>query len=108
MASFPDDPDGEFGFKSWLVETGEGRASKGGFKMGGRQDPKERHINIPSSVFHTQEGSQRHLKGRELPSPDSPAAGVVAAFVEPVEAVGQVGSKPQQDLVGPASGQQGV
>lgn len=41
-------------------------------------------------------------------SPDSPAAGVVAAFVEAVEAVGQVGSEPQQDLVGPASGQRGV
>lgn len=68
MARFPDDPDGEFGFKSWLVKTGEGRASKGGFKLGGRQDPKERQINIASSVLHTQEGSQRHLKERELHS----------------------------------------
>lgn len=44
----------------------------------------------------------------ESVSPDIPAAGLVAAFVEAMEAIGKVGSKPQQNLVRPASGQQGV
>lgn len=41
-------------------------------------------------------------------SPDLPAAGAVAALVETVEAVGEVGREAQLDLVPPASGQHRV
>lgn len=41
-------------------------------------------------------------------SPDLPAAGAVAALVEAVEAIGEVGSESENDLVPPASGQHRV
>lgn len=106
VARFPYNLYGEFGFKSWFVKTGEGCTSKGGFKLGRCQDPKERQINAAISLFDIRESSLRCLD--ESVSPDIPAAGAVAAFVEAMEAIRKVGSKPQQNLVRPASGQQGV
>lgn len=43
-----------------------------------------------------------------MPLPDLPTAGAVAALVETVEAVGQVGRKPQLDFVSPTFGQHRV
>lgn len=68
VARFPYNSYGEFGFKSWLVKTGEGYTSKGGFKLGRCQDPKERQKNGAISLFDIQESSQRCLNESELRS----------------------------------------
>lgn len=64
--------------------------------------------NLVISWFHLQALSETFTWKRAAHSPDLPTAGAVAAFVEPMEAVGQVGGKPQQHLVRPAFGQEGV
>lgn len=67
VARLPYNPYGEFCFKSWLIKTGEGRTSKGGFKLGRRQDPEESKTNLVISLFHIQALSQRRLHVREPP-----------------------------------------
>ena len=108
VAWLPYNPYGEFCFESWLIKTGEGRTSKGGFKLGRRQDSEARKTNFGISLFHIQACSRTFPWERAAHSPDLPTAGAVAAFVETMEAVRQVGSKPQQNLVPPTFGQEGV
>lgn len=45
---------GEFCFKSRLIKTGEGRTSKGGFKLRGRHDSEEGKTHLGISVFRIQ------------------------------------------------------
>lgn len=93
---------GETGFKSWLIKTGEGCTSKSGFKLSRCHNSIESEIN--DKMWEGLIGFQMK---HELPVilPDFPTTSAVAAFVEPMEAVRQVGSKPQLNFILPAFGQ---